>query len=157
MKKIMVVDNSKVILKYMNDMLSKEGHKVLTAEDGLSALEILKTIIPDVMFIDLIMPNIRGEKLCRIVRSMPALNDTYLVILSAIAAEEEVDFCKFGANACIAKGPFEKMGKHVRAILKKLDQGKKPSFPTKIIGYEDIHKREITQELLASRGHFETI
>lgn len=157
MKTILVVDNSKVILMYMNEMLSREGYKVLTAEDGLSALDILKITIPDVMFVDLVMPNIRGEKLCRIVRSMPALNDTCLVILSAIATEEEIGFRKFGADACIAKGPFEKMGKHVLAVLKQLEQGDTHALPAQIIGYEDIHKREITQELLASKEHFETI
>ena len=112
MKTIVVVDNSKVILKYMKKKLSEEGYEVLTAENGLSALDILKTTIPDVMFIDLVMPNIRGEKLCRIIRSMPALKDTYLVILSAIAAEEEIDFLKFGADACIVG--YKEIRRHSR-------------------------------------------
>ncbi|NQU14484.1 MAG: response regulator, partial [Desulfobacteraceae bacterium] len=37
-KKILVVDNHKVVLKFMTTLLEKEGHEVLTAEDGLSAL-----------------------------------------------------------------------------------------------------------------------
>jgi two-component system cell cycle sensor histidine kinase/response regulator CckA len=157
MKKILVVDNSKVILQFMKDMLSNEGYKVLTAEDGLSALDVLKTYIPDVMFIDLVMPNIRGEKLCRIVRSMPQLNDTYLVILSAIAAEEEVDFVRFGADACIAKGRIKKMGQHILTVLDQLNLGNKRGLPAKVIGLEDVCKRDITKELLASRSHFEAI
>jgi two-component system cell cycle sensor histidine kinase/response regulator CckA len=157
MKKILVVDNSKIILEFMKDMLSKEGYEVLTAEDGLSALDILRTFIPDVIFIDLVMPNIRGEKLCRIVRDMPAMSETYLVILSAIAAEEEVDFYRFGADACIAKGQFRKMGQHVLAVLKQLELGKKLDLAEKVIGREEIYKRDITEELLASRGHFEAI
>ena len=42
MKKILVVDNDQLILKFMNDILTKEGHQVITAKDGLSALDILK-------------------------------------------------------------------------------------------------------------------
>ena len=58
MKKIMVVDNHPVMLKFMTNLLEKDGHQVLTALDGLSALEILKASIPDVIFVDLVMPNI---------------------------------------------------------------------------------------------------
>jgi len=59
------------------------------------------------------MPNIDGEKLCRVIRKIPRLKDIYLVVFSAIAAEQEVDYEEFGANLCIAKGPLNKMGQHV--------------------------------------------
>jgi len=86
-KKILVVDNHPVMLKFMADLLEKEKHHVVTAENGLAALDILNTFTPDVVFIDLIMPHISGEKLCEIIRSMPKLKDTYIIILSAVAAE----------------------------------------------------------------------
>ncbi|MBW1768154.1 MAG: response regulator, partial [Deltaproteobacteria bacterium] len=130
------------------------GHQVLTAENGLSALEALKTYIPDVIFSDLIMPNIDGKKLCRIIRNMSKLKDAYIIILSGIAAEEDVNFIQFGANACIAKGPFNKMSKHV---LDALDQSTSNGLRKGIIGLEDIHPREITTELLSAKGHFEAI
>ena len=63
MKKIMVVDNHPLMLRFMTGLLEKHGYEVLTASDGLSALELLETHTPDVFFIDLIMPNISGEKL----------------------------------------------------------------------------------------------
>lgn len=66
-KKILVVDNHPLMLNFMSRLLEKEGHQVLTAEDGLSALEVLKIFTPDVIFIDLIMPHIGGEKLCQII------------------------------------------------------------------------------------------
>ena len=92
MKKILVVDNHPVMLKFMTDLLQKEGHQVLTAEDGISALVILRTFIPDIIFIDLVMPNISGEKICRIIRNMETMKDVHLIIVSAIAAEEEDKF-----------------------------------------------------------------
>ena len=58
MKKILVVDNHRVIREFMTNFLEKKGYHVITAEDGLTALETLKTYVPDVMFVDLIMPNI---------------------------------------------------------------------------------------------------
>ena len=122
-KKILVVDNDPVMLKFMTNLLEKRGHQVLTAKDGLSAIDVLKDYVPDITFIDLIMPNISGEKLCRFIRSRPRLKDVYIVILSAIAAEEDVDFARFGANACICKGPLNKMAKHVFLALEQSDLG----------------------------------
>jgi len=156
MKKILVVDNQPVMLKSISNLLAKKGHQVLTASDSLSALEILKTDIPEVIFIDLIMPNICGEKLCRIIRRMPKIKNAFIVILSAIAAEAETAFAEYGADACIAKGPANKMAEHILEVLDHSDLGRARGLQGKIIGIEDIYKREITQELLTSKKHYET-
>jgi PAS domain S-box-containing protein len=154
---VLVVDNHPVILKMMTKLLETKGYQVLTAEDGLSALSILKTQIPNVIFIDLIMPNISGEKLCRIIRTMPDFDDTYIIILSAIAAEEDVAFSDFGANACIAKGPFDKMKEHIYDVLNHIDQDTSNGLERRVIGLEDVFQRDITKELLASKTHCEVI
>ncbi|MEA3435015.1 MAG: PAS domain S-box protein [Thermodesulfobacteriota bacterium] len=155
--KILVVDNHRMMLKFMTTLLEKEGFEVKTAKDGISALDVLKTYTPDVIFIDLIMPNISGEKLCMIVRSMPQMKDAFLVILSAIAAEGELDFTGFGADACIAKGPFDKMSAHVLALLDRWKKGDLSGFAQKVVGIEDINKREITKELLSTKRHLQVI
>ena len=121
MKKILVVDNDQIMRRFMTKLLEKEGHQVVTAEDGLNALDILKTYTPDIIFVDLVMPNIDGEILCRIIRDMQKFKDTNLVILSAIAAEEQIDFAQMGVNACIAKGPFNEMAQNILVILEQPD------------------------------------
>jgi len=50
MKKILVVDNDLVMLKLMTRLLEKEGHQVMVAEDGLKALDAMKTYTPDIIF-----------------------------------------------------------------------------------------------------------
>ncbi|MDY7035867.1 MAG: response regulator, partial [Thermodesulfobacteriota bacterium] len=157
MKKILVVDNNKIILKFMSNFLGKKGYHVITAENGLSALEVLKTNTPDVMFIDLIMPNIGGKKLCQIIRSIPKFGDVYIIILSAVAAEEETQYAEFGANACIAKGPFKTMGENILSTLDQWQQGISGDSSKEVIGLEGIHFRAITKELLSSQEHFEVI
>ncbi|MBM4323875.1 MAG: response regulator [Deltaproteobacteria bacterium] len=156
-KKIMVVDNHPLVLKFISQFLEKEGHQVVTAEDGLSALEILKTFDPNIIFIDLIMPHIGGEKLCQIIRKNPKFNETYLIILSAIAAEQEVDFSAFGANACIAKGSLDKMAKHVLAAIEQVNKKNIHPPPLKPIGIDDVYARNITSELLSVKKHFEVV
>ncbi len=156
-KKILVVDNHPVILKFMTQLLRKEGYQVEKAEDGLEALKILDNFIPDVAFIDLVMPNISGDKLCQIIRGMPELENAHLVILSAVAAEQMVDVAAFGANARIAKGPFPEMAKHVLAAIEK-DVSEAPrALPETIMGLEGVDFREITKELLSVKKHLEVI
>lgn len=160
MKKILVVDDHPLTLKFMTNLLEKNGHQVLTAGNSLSALNILKNYVPDVMFIDLIMPNINGEKLCSIITKMPKLKDTYIIVLSAIASEEierKLDFAELGINACIAKGPLDKMGENVLAALDQSDLNATSGFTGKVIGAEYIRPRQVTKELLSNKRHYEAI
>jgi PAS domain S-box-containing protein len=156
-QKALVVDNHPVVLKFMSNLLEREGYQVITAHDGISTLSILRSFKPDVIFLDLVMPNISGDKLCRIIRRNPALRQVHIVILSAIAAEERVDFVDMGADACIAKGPFNKMGEHVLAVLNNLGQAGSTMLNKKIIGLEDIYERQVTKELVASKKHSDVI
>ena len=156
-KKILVVDNNPVMLKFMTNLLEKEEHQVVTAENGLAALDILTTFTPDIVFLDLVMPHIGGEKLCQIIRDMPTLKEVNIIILSAIASEREIDINAFGANACIAKGPLNKMAQKVLLALEKSNQRSPAVLPDQIIGREDVFPRHITTELLSIKSHFEVI
>ncbi len=157
MKKILVVDNDRIMRKFMTKLLEKEGHQVVTAEDGLNALDILNTYTPEIIFVDIVMPNIDGKALCGIIRDMQKFNDTYLVILSAIAAEEKIDFVQLGVNACVAKGPFNEMAQNVLAILDQPDLASSEILSEEVVGIKSIYPRGITEELLTAKRHFEII
>jgi len=157
MKKVLSVDNNPVMLKYMASLITKEGHDIITAEDGLSALDVLKTHTPDLMFLDLVMPNIDGRTLCRIVRRMDRFKDTPVIILSATAAEEGLNVKEIGATLCIAKGPFNLMKPHILSALELSKHGTFQGPDEKPIGHEDIHARGVTQELLDVKQHFEIV
>jgi two-component system, sensor histidine kinase and response regulator len=154
---ILVVDNHPVVLSMIANLLKKQGYKVLTAEDGLAALDILKWWVPHVVFIDLVMPNIGGEKLCRIIRKTPHLKGVHLVIVSAVAAEEGKNVAAFGADACIAKGPFNSMAKHILDVLYTFEQTATDPLAGTIRGLDTVNTREITRELLLVKEHFEII
>ena len=156
-KKILLVDDDRVLLKFANDLLEKEGHEVATAQDGFAALNLLTSFYPDIMFFDLIMPKIDGDKLCHIVRKMPHLKDCYLVILSAAVAELDFDHTEIGADAYIAKGPFDVMAKHVLAAIEASEVPRKDGEPKPIKGLESIYARQLTKELLSRNRHLETI
>ncbi|MCF8080354.1 MAG: response regulator [Desulfobacterales bacterium] len=157
MKNVLVVDNSPVLLQLMTKFLEKEGLRVETAGDGLNALDVLASFTPDIMFVDLVMPNIDGKMLCRILRSNEAYKDIYLVILSAISAEEWIDIREIGADACIAKGPFTDMAIHVRSVLKNPVEIRAKCMAGEVLGVDQVFPRGITQELLSVKRHFEAI
>ncbi|MCX5876326.1 MAG: diguanylate cyclase [Deltaproteobacteria bacterium] len=157
MKTILVVDNHPVVLKLLVEFLKKQGHEVITAEDGLAALEILKKVRPDIVFTDLIMPNINGEKLCQIIRSRAELKQIHIIIYSATVLEDETNILSLGADACIAKGPFKNTEAHIATVIEHIDNGTIHEFKDKILGAEDLYKRHITTELLFSKRHYEII
>ncbi len=161
-KKILVVDDNRMILKFLSNLLDSEGHEVKTCEDGLAALSLLTTYQPDIVFVDLIIPKIGGDKLCQIIRSMEHMKDCYLVIISAAVAEMDLDFRKIGVNACIAKGPFGQMGKHVVAAINDSRDPSKSIAEHEILGIASVnglpvYARRMTKELLGRNRHLETI
>ena len=156
-EKILVVDNNPLILKLMDNFFLSEGYEVRTAVDGISALHVLETFIPDLMFIDLIMPNIQGDKLCKLIRAMPQFADTYLVIVSAAALEIDIDVNEWGANGCIAKGPFDEMKMHFRQLLVEFSTRTSVSVNDKILVKSAISRRHITEEFISLRKHFNVL
>ncbi|MFZ5775218.1 MAG: diguanylate cyclase [Thermodesulfobacteriota bacterium] len=157
MKTILVVDNHPVVLKLMVEFLRRLGHHVLSAEDGLGALELLRHTRPDIVFTDLIMPNIDGEKLCQVIRGREELKEIPIVIYSATVLEDEANIHKMGANVCIAKGPFKNTEDHIAKVIKHIDNGTLSELAGKILGGEDLYKRHITTELLFSKRHYEVL
>lgn len=156
-KKILLVDDDRVLLKYLTNLLEREGHQVVTVEDGISALNLLTTYTPEIIFLDIILPQIDGDKLCRIIRRMQHLKDCYLVIISAVVAEMEDSFAHIGADSFIAKGPFQMMGEHVLAAIEASSTPRNDDIQQTIMGLEKVSPRQLTKELLYRNRHLETI
>jgi len=157
MKKILLVDNDRFILEVIKDLLTKEGHQVATAEDGLSALDVLEVFTPDVIFVDMVMPNIDGKRLCKILRKMEDLKETYIVSLSATAMEDVGGIEALGVNASIAKGPLGQMAKEILGVLGPISDISSRLVAEKTLGSEAMRQRGITRELLSGMKHFEVI
>jgi two-component system cell cycle sensor histidine kinase/response regulator CckA len=156
-KKILVVDDDRVMLKFISKLLTREGHEVVAAEDGFAALTLLATFTPDIIFFDLIMPKIDGSKLIQIVRSMPQLKACYLVIISAAVAEIDFDFDQTGADSYIAKGPFNSMSEHIKEVIDTCDSPQAKHEEKPIRGLDNVYARQLTKELLSRSRHLETI
>ena len=136
-------------------MLEKEGWVVLMAENGLEAIDQMNHKRPDIVFTDLIMPKIDGEKLSYIIRNTARLADIFIVVLSGVALEDDRRTVEIGADVCIAKGPAGAMRKHILAALDRFLSGDRSQGA--IEGIESLYPREVTSELLMSKRHSDVI
>ena len=153
--RILVVEDNPVFLRLLEKMLVEEdGHHVVTADNGLAALEILEGYRPDIIIVDWVMDKIDGEQFCKIVRSKPRLQKCYLIILSGMAAESQADLLTVGADACIAKGPFHETAGQIRYVLKESRCKTAPDFSKTILGLSSINQRQATVELLRRLKHY---
>jgi len=155
--KILVVDNHPLFLKSISGILSGNEYEVRTAEGGLEAIDILNTFIPQIFFIDMIMPHINGEKLSRYIRAQAPYKDAYIVILSGIAKESDKISIPPAADAFIAKGPMKLMAKHILDIIDRYRNKKRDIQFENLLGFNEIAPRHITKELLFSLKHLEVL
>ncbi|HPL64386.1 MAG TPA: PAS domain S-box protein, partial [Syntrophales bacterium] len=154
-KTILVIDNNPVILTLTERLLARLGHEVITASSGIGALQILKQSIPDIILLDLVMPDISGDRLCRLIRENSRFRATRIVIVTAMASEERIPFLEMGADACIAKAPFNRLSESIMGAIEHLDRSAEP-IP-EVIGLEHVQSRIIVRELNSIRNSLETV
>ncbi|MCF0038490.1 MULTISPECIES: response regulator transcription factor [Dyadobacter] len=102
--KVLVVDDDSDIVELLEYNLIKEGYSVVTASNGKKAIEIAKTFIPDLILLDIMMPQLDGIETGRILRSNPEIKNTYILFLTARSEEySEVAAFDVGADDYITK------------------------------------------------------
>lgn len=118
-KTILVADDEPFVLRSLEFILKKEGHRVVTATNGEDALERIRAEGPDLVFLDIQMPRMDGNTVCRTVREDPELQGLYIVMITAKGQEaDRLQSLACGANEYITK-PFSprKLVERVREIL----------------------------------------
>lgn len=103
-KKILLIDDEEDILELLSYNLEKEGYSVTTASDGASGITIAKRIIPDLILLDVMMPEKDGIETCAELRTIRELQKTLIVFLSARSEEfSQLAGFQAGANDYIVK------------------------------------------------------
>lgn len=91
--KILLVDDEPDILEFLKYNLVKEGYKIFTAPDGLKGIEIARSVQPDLIVLDIMMPELDGVQTCKMLRAIPEFAQTLIVFLTA----REEDYLQVGA------------------------------------------------------------
>ena len=102
--RILAVDDQPHNLRLLVDLLSAKGYEVVTAASGAEALAKIESARPDLVLLDVIMPNMSGYEVCRKIREMPETAVLPIVMITALdPGEERVKGLDAGADDFLAK------------------------------------------------------
>jgi len=104
MKKILLIEDSPIQLKSIELTLSRLGHEILTAPNAIEGIELAYKTVPDLIISDIIMPEINGYHLCRLLKNDDMMNKIPIILLTQL--NEKLDnfwAIKAGADCFITK------------------------------------------------------
>jgi len=108
-KKILIADDNENIRDALTYLLEDEGYDLLLAKDGADTLRKVRERRPDILFLDIMMPEMNGYDVCRTIKNDPQLKSTYIIMLTAKGQVAEQERGKeVGADEYIVK-PFSPM------------------------------------------------
>jgi DNA-binding response OmpR family regulator len=118
---ILVVDDEKTLRETLAESLEIEGFTVVQAADGREAVESFRRHHPDLILLDLMLPELSGTEVCRIVRSE---SDVPILMLTAKSAEvDKVVGLELGADDYVTKPfSFRELLARIRALLRRSEQ-----------------------------------
>ncbi len=117
-KSVLVVDDDYRILRMMEDIMESEGHRVIGASDGWSALDLFNKEHPDLVLLDIMMPGLDGYEVCRRIRSFSRV--PIIMVTARGNKEENIQGLDAGADDYVTKPfSFDELAARVRAVLRR--------------------------------------
>mgnify|MGYP001816731883 FL=1 len=118
-KEILIVDDEPGVAVAIQFLMEQQGHRVLVAQRGEDALDLIYKYKPDLVLLDIMLPGISGWEVCEIIRLNPEYRNVKIVFVTARRAEVEIaKGLALGADAYITK-PFsnDRLVAKVNALL----------------------------------------
>jgi len=159
--KILVVDDEMDILEIISYNLKSAGYDTVTAKDGSEAIQKAKIFRPDLIMLDIMMPNKNGIDTCREIRKIPEFKDTMVLFLTALNDEKsEIDGLNMGADDYIAKPIKPKLlVSRINALFRRLHKTEEMQMQ---LGDLIIDREKFTvtykgQEIILAKKEFELL
>lgn len=104
LKKILVIEDNELNMKFIREVLRRRGHTVIEAFDGAEGVAIAEQTLPDLILMDINMPHMGGVAALKKIRQIVPLANTPVIALTAYAMEDDRErFIKEGFDDYIAK------------------------------------------------------
>jgi excisionase family DNA binding protein len=120
-KRILIVDDDRIIVETLVLALEEDerGYEVISSRDGFEAGLQVSHFKPDLVILDIMMPDINGYEVCKRIKSAPETRHIKVIVLSAYLDEENFEKMKaFGADACFSKPlPIPDLRREVAKLL----------------------------------------
>ena len=132
MPSVLIVDDERHILELLRLYLTNDGYQVISAADGREALQMVRVEKPDLVVLDIMLPEIDGMEVCRRLRQ----DGNELPIIMLTARDDDIDKIvglELGADDYMTK-PFNprELVARIRAVLRRIDR--KPSHTVRTLG-----------------------
>lgn len=146
--RVLIVDDDKAIVRILRGYLEDAGYDVLLAYDGDTAMHLLRRDPPDLLLLDILLPDHDGWTLTRWIRSTPTLSSIPIIMITARVDEtDRIVGLELGADDYIPK-PFypREVVARVRALLRRLQNGHASVAPVLTVGdlRLDLGRRELS-------------
>src|SRR5687768_14009409 len=103
-KTVLIADDEPDILEIISYNLLREGYDVITANNGIEAIEKAKQIHPALIILDIMMPGKTGIEVCRHLRSIPDFQQTFIIFLTALNSDvSHIEGLEMGADDYLTK------------------------------------------------------
>ncbi len=122
-KNLLIVDDEPNAVVPIQFLMEQQGYRVMIAERGEDALDLIYQYKPDLVLLDILLPGINGFELCEIVRLNPEYRSIKIIFLTALGREEQVARgLALGADAYITK-PYsnDELVAMVKGVLEETD------------------------------------
>jgi len=142
--KILLVDDEPDILEIVGYNLAQEGYQIVTASNGREAIAKAKKELPDLIIMDVMMPEMDGMEACENIRNIPELSEVIITFLTARSEDySQVAGFDAGADDYITKPIKPKLlVSKVKALLRRLKEGSGQDSETLNVGGIEINREE---------------
>ncbi len=107
-RKVLIVDDDEDLVELISDVLERDGRfEVRTANNGFDAGMVVKEYRPDLIVLDIMLPDINGKEVCQRVRSDKAMDDVRIICISGMVEEDKVGELRAAGADDFMHKPFE--------------------------------------------------
>ena len=135
--RILLIEDERDLTQVLTYNLQREGYDTIVAHDGQEGLRKAQTLLPDLILLDLMLPTLKGEEVCRELRAGERTRDIPIIILSAKAEEtDQVVGFSLGCDDYVTK-PFsiKVLLQRIKALQRRLDGS---AEPVDVVEYLDV-------------------
>lgn len=107
-KKILLVDDDAVNLKILANILDNNGYSIMQASGGLEAVKMAKNFHPDLIILDIVMPDIDGGEVANILKNNPSTKNIPIIFLSSLIKREEERYSSKKDGIFLMSKPYDR-------------------------------------------------
>ncbi|HTB05550.1 MAG TPA: response regulator transcription factor [Bacteroidia bacterium] len=162
--RILLVDDEPDVLEFLSFNLKKEGYEVYTACDGRNAIQTAKKVLPNLIVLDVMMPEMDGIEACKELRNMPETKNSFIIFLTARTEDySQIAGLDAGADDYVSK-PIKPrvLVSRIKALLRRSSPADQHTDVMDVGGGISINKESYTvtvgaEELSLPKKEFELL